>query len=363
MIRASPVIKDESMTAAPRPSSKQSQFMPFKPSWLNRLRSPLQSAGYYVLLSRSAQAFMDRLSPYQKMALSQKLYSLAGNPRSDKARHMKNTTDKYYIPEENTGFSITYEILSGKVYVTSIVPDLNATGIHKEVPALYHVEESQTGVTFKKIRYEDIKTASGAVNGQSNIRSIAVNLMLKHVKHAFGENLSEYTLFHNPSDGGIWDSYESSLDKRGYTTGVAKEFAKALQGVQNAGKPVNWVAHSQGGIIFTQAVKYHLDQGGPSLDKNGVKFHASANNNKQSDTILGQAKIKIYGYNNHPFDFVPKLGGNDITTGKIIGSITHFPYVVRGSENRSPHTLPYNGMENYIKNMPGWYKVLYKLFS
>jgi len=351
------------MTAALRPSAKQAQFMPFKPSWLNKLRSPLQSAGYYVLLSRSTLAFMDRLSPYQKMALSQKLYSLSGNPRSDKARHMKNTTDKYYIPEENTGFSITYEVLSGKVFVTSIVPDLDAKGVHKEIPALYHIEESETGVTSRKIGYGEIKTASAAVNGQSSIHQRAIILMLTHVRHAYGEHLSEYTLFHNPSDGRIWDSYESSLDKRGHTTGVAKELSKALQGVQNAGKPVNWVAHSQGGIIFTQAVRHHLAHGGGPLDKNAVKFHASANNNRQSDSILAQAKIKVHGYNNRPFDFVPKLGGNDLSTGKIIGSITHSLYVTRSSEKRSPHTLPYDGMENYVKNMPGWYKVLYKLFS
>jgi len=350
------------MTAALRPTAKQAQFMPFKPSWLNKLRSPLQSAGYYVLLSRSAQAFLDRLSPYQKMALSQKLYSLSGNPRSDKARHMKNTTDKYYIPEENTGFSITYEVLSGKVFVTSIVPDLTAWGKHKEVPALYHVKRSPAGIwDVERLGNFHVKTQYAAVNGQSNPLREATNLMQAHIRHAYGRNIKEYTLFHNPSDGMAWDSYESTLDKRGKTTGVTKEFSKTLKNVQDGDQQVNWVAHSQGGIIFTQAVKYHLDNGGSSLSNNSVKFNAGANSQRATVSILSRADITIHGFNNHPYDLVPKLGGNDLSANRIIGSILHAGYVLWGSDKRSPHTLPYDGMPNYQKNMPGIYRALYKI--
>ena len=350
------------MTVAPRPSSKQSQFMPFKPSWLNKLRSPLQSAGYYVLLSRSAQAFLDRLSPYQKMALSQKLYSLAGNPRSDKARHMKNTTDKYYIPEENTGFSITYEVLSGKVYVTGIVPDLSAMGIHKEVPALYHVKQSPAGVwTAEKLKNSNIKTRHAAVNGQSNPLREATTIMQAHVRHAYGRNINEFTLFHNPSDGMLWDTYESLQDKIGLTTGVTMQFTNTLRKVQEGNQQVSWVAHSQGGIIFTQAVKHHLDNGGASLGKNSVQFNAGANNRHITARILARADIMIRGFNNNPYDLVPKFGANDLTPSKVVGSILHIGYLFWGTPARSPHTLPYDGKLNYQKNMPGIYRALYKI--
>jgi hypothetical protein len=275
---------------------------------------------------------------------------------------MKNTTDKYYIPEENTGFSITYEVLSGKVYVTAIVPDLNAWGIHKEVPALYHVKQSPAGVwTAKRLEGPNISTKHAAVNGQSNPLREATSLMQVHIRHTYGRNIKEFTLFHNPSDGMAWDTYESIQDKRGHTTGVTKEFSRTLKNVQDRNQQVSWVAHSQGGIIFTQAVKYHLDNGGSNLGNNSVQFNAGANNQQTTIKILGRAGITIHGFNNNPYDLVPKFGGNDLTPSKLVGSILHIGYLFWGSTTRSPHTLPYDGMSNYQKNMPGIYKALYKI--
>ena len=67
---------------------------------------------------------------------------------------MNNSTDKDYIPKESAGFSTSYAVLSEKVYVTAIVPDLNAIGIHKEIPALYHVKESPAeGIILKADMY------------------------------------------------------------------------------------------------------------------------------------------------------------------------------------------------------------------
>ncbi len=346
-------------------SSVRQQFLPFKPSWLNKLRSPLQSSGYYVLLSRSAQGFMSTLSPYQKTVLSQMIYSLSGNPRPGTARHMKNSTDKYYIPETNTGFSVSYEVFSGKVYVTSIVPDPDARGIHKEVPGLYHVKETPDGWDYKRIENGDIKTEYAAVNGQSNALERAVALMPKHVQHAYGKTVKEFTLFHNPSDGGLWDTYESFQDKCGFTTGVSKMFAKVLQDAQAAGGKLGWIAHSQGGIIFRQAVKYHLDNGGGTLANHSVKFYAGANNRNKTNIILRQAGIKIGAndYVSHPYDMVPQLiGGNAKSISSVIGSVLHSPWVLFGSEKCSPHTLPYDGMDNYVRNMPAWYRLAFRLF-
>ena len=187
----------------------------------------------------------------------------------------------------------------------------------------------------------------------------AKNLMADHVSYAYDENLSEYTLFHNPSDGGIWDTYESSQDKQGKTTGVSKEFAKVLSNVQRGNSSVGWIAHSQGGVIFTEAVRYHVKQGRGLLDKNSIWFHAGANNKKKTDKIMSMAGVKIHGFNDHPFDLVPQIVGRRATSASnVVRSIIHAGYVLNGSQERSPHTLPYQGMDHYREQMPSAYQYI-----
>lgn len=350
-------------------------FVVFEANWLNKVRNPIQSIfpcrGYEVLISNSADTFLKTLSPYQKITLSQKLYSFAGNPRAEsEIRHKKNTTDKYYVPEKNTGFSISYEIIDGRIFVTTIVPDINASGIHKEVPGCYHVrmaliDNQEEWVIDRQKRNMEVSTDFAAVNGQSNDLNRAVGLMAVHVKHAYGKNLQEYTLFHNPSDGGMWDTYESSLDKKGETTGVTKTFSGVLNNIQSQEKKVNWIAHSQGGVIFTEAVRYHVQNMGGSLDKNGVTFHAGANDLEKTKSYLPLAGIKVLGYNDHPFDLVPQLVGkhHNGKISNIVGAVLHAGYVLNGTAEKSPHTLPYDGMDNYVDQMPRWYKVMYKIFN
>lgn len=125
--------------------------------------------------------------------------------------------------------------------------------------------------------------------------------------------------------------------------------------------PVSWVAHSQGGIIFTEAVRYHLENGGGSLDKHSVTFNVGANNKEKTQRYLPAAGIKVPNYNDHPFDLVPQIIGRHATgISNIIGSALHSGYVLFGSPARSPHTLPYQGMDNYVQQMPTAYQTAYK---
>src|SRR5690625_8049870 len=79
--------------------------------------------------------------------------------------------------------------------------------------------------------------------------------MSRQLEFAFGRDLKEYTLFHNPSVGGLGDTWESVRDKLGFTTPVTREFARLLSQTQAAGNETRWVAHSQGGLILTEAVR------------------------------------------------------------------------------------------------------------
>jgi len=74
--------------------------------------------------------------------------------------------------------------------------------------------------------------------------------------------------------------------------------------------------------------------------------------------------VKIHGFNDHPFDLVPQLLGkhHNGKISNIIGSVLHSGYVVNGSPEQSPHTLPFDGMDNYVSKMPSWYKTIYKIF-
>lgn len=324
----------------------------------HRVSAPFQRVGYDVYIATASASVLDIVSPYQHMVLTQKLHSLAALPRSEEANHKKNTTDKYYVTEPKTGFSIAYEIVNGAVYVTNIVPDPEAEGVRREVPTVYLVKRGPDGDwTESKVSAMTVSTPFAAVNGQSNVLERAKELMAAHISKAFDSKLSEYTLFHNPSDGGMWDTYESSKDKRGFTTGVSKQFSRVLANVQSGDTPVKWIAHSQGGVIFAEAVRYHLAQGGGPLSNNAVMFHAGANHKQKTERYLGIAQVPILGYNDHPFDFVPQIiGGHADSVSDVVGSVLHSGWVFAGSPERSPHTLPYQGMDHYAEQMPGAYQ-------
>ncbi|MFN4291751.1 MAG: hypothetical protein ACK4E7_12860 [Permianibacter sp.] len=112
-----------------------------------------------------------------------------------------------------------------------------------------------------------------------------------------------------------------------------------LTATQASGRSVSWVAHSQGGIIFSEAVRV----AGGSLSNMRVSFHAGGNNRWVTNGILSRAGVGLIGrgYHDHPFDPVPNIAGlNTANPFKIVGSILAVPFVIWGGPERSPHTLP-----------------------
>lgn len=112
--------------------------------------------------------------------------------------------------------------------------------------------------------------------------------------------------------------------------------------MQLRGENVNWVAHSQGGVIFAEAVRFN----GGNLSMNSVAFHSGANNERVTNYILDKANInKQYRgqttqYNNSPFDFVPNVIGLNGNLLEMLGSTVAIPLLFMGPAV-SPHTLPY----------------------
>ena len=199
-----------------------------------------------------------------------------------------------------------------------------------------------------------VKTSHAAVNGMLNDLTKASWLMGVHAEAAYpADQIEKYTLFHNPTEGGRADFLESVKDNRGSTTPLAEHLAAVLLDVQQRGEPVKWVVHSQGGIIFKQAVAHHLKHyPNHSLNKNSVVFHAGGNNKKKTNDLLGRAGIrKETEDNDNPFDMVPNLAGrNDLSLSSVKRSL-QFAGKVMGSEGssptESPHTLPFISLEAY----------------
>ncbi|HHV47990.1 MAG TPA: hypothetical protein GXX56_03360, partial [Rhodocyclaceae bacterium] len=197
---------------------------------------------------------------------------------------------------------------------------------------------------------DKVFTDAAGVNGIRNTTDYAPGLLGYHInkeeeKQGLGKS-GIYTLFYNPTEGILSDGLETFRDKLSFLFGpsdVAKKLSGVLDTIQQDGKSVNWVAHSQGGAIFASAVDYH----GGTLSSNSVAFHAGANNQLVTDFILKKAGMNLNdnreykeNYWNSPYDAVPNIIGlNTMNPIKWVGSILFLPTLFMGPD-KSQHTLP-----------------------
>jgi hypothetical protein len=233
-----------------------------------------------------------------------------------------------------------------------------------EKPTMYRVVRDENDlweITPQKVQNIDTKYA--AVNGQSNNLEKATWLMGRYLEHHYGRSqVKEYTLFHNPSEGGGLDTWESSRDKLGgvLTTPITKLFSKTLEESQALGKPIKWVAHSQGTIIYTQAVNYYnKGRSGSSLvgaykklndathkgslSQHSVTFQGTGAHVNSAKRILNKAGIELIAEKSHRYDAVYQvIGLNCLSTGDAVGAIGSLVYArhtLKGTVGQSPHTF------------------------
>ncbi len=142
-----------------------------------------------------------------------------------------------------------------------------------------------------------------------------------------------------------------------------------MQDAQIAKNKTKWIAHSQGGLIFAEAVRYHLNGNrswaitggfngvfrkdkGESLNMHSVAFHGNANNNLRSKPLFGRAGIKILATRANEYDFVNTiLGANSINPWRLLGSLVYLNHVTHGSNQQSPHTLMHEDFESWDEQM------------
>jgi hypothetical protein len=223
------------------------------------LDKPGGIAGYQVFLNGYANYILEQEKATQQIQnLTGLLKSLRAIPRPINAFVQKGSVSTYQL--NNNFYRINYRIANGQVVVFNIQPldKLQLQRDRLERAGLYRVKKSARGVWAVKGKVANITTSHAAVNGMLNNLAKASWLMGSHLEVAYGKGLQEYTLFHNPSSGAGGDLWESLRDKCGVTTAVTKQFAGVLVQTQQAGNKTNWVAHSQGGIIFAEGVRYAL---------------------------------------------------------------------------------------------------------
>lgn len=315
--------------------------------------------GYTVVLSGYAQYVYDSERPqYEFGLLADTLLGMKSEPYAKGQKRLANSVGTFSFVSQY--HRIDYQVHSGQVLVFNIqpIPRLQRLRNLAEQPGLYEVKRNTQGGWRVAGKTDVVTTSYAAVNGQSNNLAKAQWLMGSHLEVEFGENVQMFSLFHNPSVGGYGDTWESVQDKFGFTTQVTRQFAKVLERTQQEGKQTRWVAHSQGGLIFTEGVRYLLNnhsswalrnltfnginhqQQGSLLDKQKVAFHGNANNNWRSSRLLERAGVEVIAIRAHDYDLVTNIVGlNTITPRKLVGSVVYANHVLSGSVAQSPHTL------------------------
>lgn len=282
-----------------------------------------------------------------KVEIKRTIVSLSALPRALTHLQNRHVINIYKAPVGR--HLIQYAINNGRVTVYDI--DFNDKTLSqknkKELPKLYHVKKTPGGWTTRGLtESKAVTTRLAAINGQSNNLKKATWLMAEHLQYHHGKAFNEYTLFHNPTEGGLRDTWESMRDKMHKTTEVSMAFSRVLKNVQSSGQPVNWIAHSQGAIIFCESTRILLNKGMKKLDKNSVIFDAGAASRRKTDQLMKNVGIRSK-HNSAPNDFVHQIaGGNAASIGQVLASALHLPRLFFGTTESSAHTLAYKGKYN-----------------
>lgn len=332
-----------------------------------------------VTFSDQAQAMLEVMNHFDAGKVLEDIIDLTYNPSP--AGHKRNWRNawlrfiKSKYPFPNYHYMIEYEAkANGGIAVMEIYHDRDLYGskepASQERNMLYNVERlngmkydrpmEQAEIDQLRGAWEvgkpvtHITTRYAAVNGMKNNLQKAGWLMGVHLDAAYrNANPSKYTLFHNPSEGGVIDFIESVWDKPAFNgTHNAQHLAAILRQRQMSGEMTEWVVHSQGAIIFNAAVILHNTRTGTPLSNHRVAVHGSGTNIERLKANLQKAQIELAHIRNNPYDLVPNLAGfNNLGLGGVVRSLLAMGRVFGNNSAASPHTLPYIGLQTYEKQL------------
>ena len=199
---------------------------------------------------------------------------------------------------------------------------------------LYKVTgDPKTGVAkLTPISAKDIpkKNAEIWVNGMANDPMPAAELGLFHT------GKSEFYMIHNPSNGGLSDLGECSVQKVGFRTQVADTTRDILKNFDL--KTANITSHSQGTMILNNALRDLRSEG---VDMKGVtlNYHGAAANVWRTRSLAKSIGGDINEFKGHALDPVHNIvGGNTLNPARIVGSLLASPLVMNSDRDKSPHS-------------------------
>jgi hypothetical protein len=256
-----------------------------------------------VVFSDQAQAMLELMNDFDLRKVLDEIIDLTYNPSPlGHKRHWRNAWLRFIksrYPFPGYHYMIEYEVQSnGHIAVTEIYFDKSLYGSQEpasqERNMLYNVQRGN-GIRYDRPmgrqeteelgdawRLEkpvpQITTRHAAVNGMQNPLNKAAWLMGIHLDNAYRTaSPKEYTLFHNPSEGGAIDLLECLWDKPAINVSHnGRHLAAVLHQRQKSGEQTDWVVHSQGAIIFNAAVIYHNTHVGTPLSATGWRYTAAA---------------------------------------------------------------------------------------
>lgn len=287
--------------------------------------------------------------------LKQDFRALKANPRLLSNFKKKGSVDTWSF--KGMFYRMDYKVCNGQVYIFNIQPldHIQKSRDLLEKPCLYRVVKGVEGGWQINGKLDVATTGYAAVNGQSNNLTKATWLMGAHLEFEFGGQVKEFTLFHNPSVGGPGDTWESFRDKLGITTPVTKVFADKLLAAQQANQTIKWVAHSQGGVIFAEAVRTILKKNKKQpgiLDKQSLALHGNANNNFRSSFLFDKAGIEVIASRGNTYDLVYVFAGfNTLNPWRMLGAAVYWRHVFSGSVNQSTHTMQHKDYDAWNQEM------------
>ena len=337
--------------------NKNSRVVEFRPSYAGHGNDN----GYRIYLTGYAQFLLKLERSYDNFSLQKDINSLRARPRPSEAGFRDPGSIDTWVMD-GTKHHLFYKITPGQILVFNITVKKSVwkSRASNEEAALYKVTLGGDG-EWKRQRVARVTTQYAAINGILNNLHKATWLMAEHLKTQFkGEVIKEFTLFHNPSRGALKDAKETMADHSGKTQAVTKAFADILVQTQDYGNPVKWIAHSQGGLIFKQAVVW-LNNGRRDqpmevdnnddyteivnrkvkpLNKHSVAFRAAPVNDRLTEAHMKAAKINVIGIHTHPHDAVSKiLGFNTLNPITLFKSLANLPSSIGGTPYTSTHTL------------------------
>lgn len=333
-------------------------------------------------LTHQALLMLASLNDYDVQQVMKEIDYVTHNPHTTySTKHSLNPLRRLYrwrYPFRSYHYLIQYQTTAaGLVVIDEILFDKalsGANGINTaaERTMLYHVQRdanqrydeaknrdsilSLENSAAKPTPTAQIRTEHAAVNGMQNSLQKAAWLMGVHAQAAYSADMiSAYTLFHNPTDGGLLDLNECIFDKFSRTKSHnAQHLAAVLAQVQQQGKAVKWVVHSQGAIIFNAALIHYRAHYGGRLHLQQLAIHGSGANVKQLTSLATGLGIRIHTVSNNPFDMVPNIaGGNNLSPSSLCRSLKFCGLVLgpNSGPGVSPHTLPYLGIETYKQQL------------